>query len=184
MNNPLSGAPRIHGKLLKLGFEVAQSSDRQIHDQATRATGPGMAHLPAQSTSSSSRRSVSASSMHSDRAQRPRLDQRHKESDDGMGCPSDHRGISSGPGSCPSCFSSESAPCGLAPGRICCAFVSGHQLLVHRPCDAGQHARPIHKRPLRADPLWWRSPKNCTGTPPPPLCWPCATDRPTAVLVF
>ena len=26
MQNPLWGAPRIHGELLKLGFEVAQSS--------------------------------------------------------------------------------------------------------------------------------------------------------------
>jgi hypothetical protein len=26
MDNPLWGAPRIHGELLKLGFEVAQSS--------------------------------------------------------------------------------------------------------------------------------------------------------------
>jgi hypothetical protein len=26
MNNPLWGAPRIHGELLKLGFDVAQSS--------------------------------------------------------------------------------------------------------------------------------------------------------------
>jgi len=26
MDNPLCGAPRIHGELLKLGFEVAQSS--------------------------------------------------------------------------------------------------------------------------------------------------------------
>jgi hypothetical protein len=26
MNNPLWGAPRIHGELLKLGFEIAQSS--------------------------------------------------------------------------------------------------------------------------------------------------------------
>jgi hypothetical protein len=30
-NNPLWGAPRIHGELLKLGFEVAQ-----VHDQAPR----------------------------------------------------------------------------------------------------------------------------------------------------
>jgi hypothetical protein len=26
LNNPLGGAPRIHGELLKLGFEVAQPS--------------------------------------------------------------------------------------------------------------------------------------------------------------
>jgi hypothetical protein len=26
MENPLWGAPRIHGELLKLGFEIAQSS--------------------------------------------------------------------------------------------------------------------------------------------------------------
>ena len=35
IDNPLWGAPRIHGELLKLGFEVSQSSVR------------GMAHLPA-----------------------------------------------------------------------------------------------------------------------------------------
>src|SRR6201997_5385435 len=35
----------------------------------------------------------------SDRPQRPRLDQRHKESDGGMGSPSDHGGISLGRGS-------------------------------------------------------------------------------------
>ena len=33
MDNPLWGAPRIHGELVKLGFEVAQSSlpnDRRV----------------------------------------------------------------------------------------------------------------------------------------------------------
>src|SRR4029077_6537221 len=69
---------------------------RQIHGQATRATGPGMAHLPAQSCSRYCRhgllrrpddrfRPPLCIRRHSDRAQRPRLDQRHKESDGGMG---------------------------------------------------------------------------------------------------
>src|ERR1035438_6397608 len=48
MENPLWGAPRIHGELLKLGFEVAQSSVRQIHGQARRAAKSGMAHLSAE----------------------------------------------------------------------------------------------------------------------------------------
>jgi len=45
--NPLWGAPRIHGELLKLGFEVAQSS---VAKCMVRRCGrvPGMAHLPAQ----------------------------------------------------------------------------------------------------------------------------------------
>ena len=38
IENPLWGAPRIHGELLKLGFEVAQSSGRQVHGQAAGAT--------------------------------------------------------------------------------------------------------------------------------------------------
>jgi hypothetical protein len=46
IENPLWGAPRIHGELLKLGFEVAQSSVAK-HGQATRAAKPGMAHLSA-----------------------------------------------------------------------------------------------------------------------------------------
>src|SRR3954452_18473120 len=39
VDNPLWGAPRIHGELLKLGFEVAQST-RQVHDQAPWTAGP------------------------------------------------------------------------------------------------------------------------------------------------
>ena len=42
--NPLWGAPRIHGELLKLGFEVAQSS---VAKYMLRTAVPGMAHLPA-----------------------------------------------------------------------------------------------------------------------------------------
>src|SRR5262245_58400633 len=47
VENPLWGAPRIHGELLKLGFEVAQSSVA-IHGQAARAFKSGVAHLCAQ----------------------------------------------------------------------------------------------------------------------------------------
>jgi hypothetical protein len=43
--NPLWGAPRIHGELLKLGFEVAQSSRSTWSSDG--ATEPGMAHLSA-----------------------------------------------------------------------------------------------------------------------------------------
>ena len=46
VDNPLWGAPRIHGELLKLGFEVAQSSVAK-YGQAMRPAVPGMAHLPA-----------------------------------------------------------------------------------------------------------------------------------------
>jgi hypothetical protein len=37
MENPLWGAPRIHGELLKLGFEVAQSS---VAKYMTKRRGP------------------------------------------------------------------------------------------------------------------------------------------------
>ena len=46
VDNPLWGAPRIHGELLKLGFEVAQSSVAK-YGQAMRPAVPAMAHLPA-----------------------------------------------------------------------------------------------------------------------------------------
>ena len=32
-------------------------------------------------------------------------------------------------------------------------FVPGQQLLVHRPCDVGQDARPIHPASLRRSPV-------------------------------
>ena len=47
MDNPLWGAPRIHGELLKLGFEVAQSSVAKSMVKAMWAAVPGMVHLPA-----------------------------------------------------------------------------------------------------------------------------------------
>jgi hypothetical protein len=64
---------------------------------------------------------------------------------------------------------------GLSAGLSGCGFRwsdirSGQQLWVHRPCDVGQDARPIHDglfAPI-ADPLWWRSPqklyRNASGT--------------------
>jgi hypothetical protein len=45
VENPLWGAPRIHGKLLKLGFEVAQSSVAKSMVKTTGAAQPGMANL-------------------------------------------------------------------------------------------------------------------------------------------
>jgi hypothetical protein len=44
MENPLWGAPRIHGELLKLGFEVAQSSVAEYMVKRGAAQ-PGMADL-------------------------------------------------------------------------------------------------------------------------------------------
>jgi hypothetical protein len=45
VENPLWGAPRIHGELLKLGFEVARSSVAKYMVKQRGATQPGMANL-------------------------------------------------------------------------------------------------------------------------------------------
>jgi hypothetical protein len=45
VENPRWGAPRIHGELLKLGFEVAQSSVAKYMVKRRGATQPGMASL-------------------------------------------------------------------------------------------------------------------------------------------
>jgi hypothetical protein len=45
VENPLWGAPRIHGELLKLGFEIAQSSVAKYMVKKTGATEPAMANL-------------------------------------------------------------------------------------------------------------------------------------------
>ena len=47
--NPLWGAPRIHGELLMLGIEVAQSTRGEVHDQEAGATFPGLEDISAQS---------------------------------------------------------------------------------------------------------------------------------------
>jgi hypothetical protein len=42
VENPLRGAPRIHGELLKLGFEAAQSSVAKYMVKRRGATQPGI----------------------------------------------------------------------------------------------------------------------------------------------
>src|SRR5712671_869510 len=46
--NPLWGAPRIHGELLMLGIEVAESTRGAVHDQAAGAALAGLEDIPAQ----------------------------------------------------------------------------------------------------------------------------------------
>ena len=47
--NPLWGAPRILGELLKLGFEIDRVDGLQVHDPAPRATVANLANVSAQS---------------------------------------------------------------------------------------------------------------------------------------
>ena len=47
--NPLWGAPRIHGELLKLGIEISQSYSCEVHGAKTRCAFPDLAQLLAQS---------------------------------------------------------------------------------------------------------------------------------------
>ncbi len=47
--NPLWGAPRIHGELLKLGVEVSQATVAKFHGAKTRCTFLDLAQLPAES---------------------------------------------------------------------------------------------------------------------------------------
>jgi hypothetical protein len=47
IENSLWSAPRIHGELLKLGFQVAQSSVAKIHGQAACAAKPRTMHFSA-----------------------------------------------------------------------------------------------------------------------------------------
>jgi hypothetical protein len=46
--NPLWGAPRIHGELLKLGIDVGQTSD-EVHGEKTTAAVAGLGDLCSQS---------------------------------------------------------------------------------------------------------------------------------------
>jgi hypothetical protein len=107
VENPLWGAPRIHGELLKLGIEVAQSS---VAKYMVKRRGP-----PSQGWRTFLRNHVPdiaaidlfvvptvgfdllyALAIVRLRPQRPRLDQRHDKSDGRMGCTSNNGGISLG----------------------------------------------------------------------------------------
>jgi hypothetical protein len=46
--NPLWGAPHIHGELLKLGFDVAHSTSLEVHGAKARSTVANMEDLPSQ----------------------------------------------------------------------------------------------------------------------------------------
>jgi hypothetical protein len=46
--NPLWGAPRIHGELLMLGIEVAQSTVARYMTRRQRPPSPGLEDIPAQ----------------------------------------------------------------------------------------------------------------------------------------
>ena len=107
VENPLWGAPRIHGELLKLGFEIAQSSVAKYMVKRQGPPSQGWRTLLAQSRAGHCRYGPVRGSNDrfrpplcirpcSDRPQKPRLDQRHAKSDGGMGCTSNNRGISLG----------------------------------------------------------------------------------------
>jgi hypothetical protein len=102
VENPLWGAPRIHGELLKLGFEVAQSSVAKymvkrrgppsqgwrtfLHNHAPDIAAMDLFVVP----------TIGFARHRPARPQRPGLDQRHNKSDRRMGCTSNNGGISLG----------------------------------------------------------------------------------------
>src|SRR5512139_3101681 len=102
--NPLWGAPRIHGELLKLGFEVAQST---VAKYMVRRRGPpsqGWKTLSPQSWAGHRfRRYVRRAnhwlqtslwiSHHPPWTTPPGVDQRHRQSDRPMDRPTDHRSL-------------------------------------------------------------------------------------------
>jgi hypothetical protein len=101
MENPLWGAPRIHGELLKLGFEVAQSS---VAKHMIKRRGPPSQgwrtflrnHAPdiaAMDRSNYRSRPALCLRHRPARPQRPRLDQRHGTSNRRMGRASNNGGI-------------------------------------------------------------------------------------------
>jgi hypothetical protein len=75
-------------------------------------------------------------------------------------------------------------PMVMAQGPCYSPFIT--RLLVHRPCDVGQDARPIHNGSglFAPIPCGGDRPKKCAGTPPAPLCWPWTTDRPISRFSF
>ena len=111
MENPLWGAPRIHGELLKLGFEVAQSSVAKYMVKRRGPPGQGwLTFLRNHAPDIAAMDLFVVPTIGFDllyafvivrlaRPQRPGLDQRHKEFDGRMGCTSNNGGVSLGRGS-------------------------------------------------------------------------------------
>src|SRR6266478_4491040 len=104
MENPLWGAPRIHGELLKLGFEVAKSSVAKymVKRRAPPSQGwrtflrnhaPDIAAGPVRCSNYRFRPALCVRHRPV-RPQRPRLDQRHDDSHVRMGLASNNGGIS------------------------------------------------------------------------------------------
>ena len=103
VDNPLWGAPRIHGELLKLGFEVASPASPSIWSSDGTSLA-WVAHLPAQPCTRHRRHGPVHCPNHwlrpalcpchrSIGAPRACLDQRHTPTDCGIDCTPDHRGI-------------------------------------------------------------------------------------------
>jgi hypothetical protein len=116
VENPLWGAPRIHGELLKLGFQVAQSSVAKYMDKRRRPPSQGWRtflrnHRPDIAAmdlfvvptigfdpvrcSNDRFRPALCFRHRPPRPQGPRLDQRHSKPDGGMGCSSNNGGMAS-----------------------------------------------------------------------------------------
>jgi hypothetical protein len=107
--NPLWGAPRIHGELLKLGFEVAQST---VAKYMVRRRGPPSQgwktflhnHVPHIGAIDFVRRANRRLQValwaghHQAPAPSPGLDQRHRQPHCGLDRPPDHRGLPLGAG--------------------------------------------------------------------------------------
>ena len=107
IENPLWGAPRIHGELLKLGFEVAQSSVAKYmvkrrgppsHGWRTflRNHAPDIAAMDLFVAPTVGFDLLYVLRHRSARPQRPRLDQCHNKPDGRMDCASNNGGISLG----------------------------------------------------------------------------------------
>jgi hypothetical protein len=104
IQNPLWGAPRIHGELLKLGFEIAQSSvakymvkRRGLPGQGWRAFvrnhAPDIAAMDFFVVPTIGFDLLYAFVIVRLDQQRPGLDQRHNKSHRRMDCASDHASI-------------------------------------------------------------------------------------------
>jgi hypothetical protein len=100
LENPLWGAPRIHGELLKLGLEVAQSSVAKYMVKRRCPPSQGWRtflcnHAPDMPPwiCSLFQPLASTCSMPRHRPAGPQRSRRHSNSDGRMGCTPDHRSI-------------------------------------------------------------------------------------------